>query len=128
MTQKTGTRRAFRVRKDCGLTRTEDCLPVGHEDWRSLDFTMPPMAPHSGRVRIRKRGQRFGRPLRLVIVAALLGWGLFLANLIYHETAGSDQRAIADCIEQHNRAAVGSNGQDAVAIAAICAQSKANGQ
>jgi hypothetical protein len=84
------------------------------------------MVTGSGRVRIRKRGQRFSRPLRLIIIVALLGWGLFLANLIHQETVGNDQRAIAECIEQHNRAAVGSSGRDAVAIAALCAQSKAD--
>jgi len=87
---------------------------------------MSTMVTGSGRVRIRKRGQRFSRPLRLIIIVALLGWGLFLANLIHQETVGSDQRAIAECIEQHNRAAVGSSGRDAVAIAALCAQSKAD--
>jgi hypothetical protein len=61
--------------------------------------------------------------LRLVIIAAMLGWGLFVANLIYRETVVSEQRAIADCIEEHNRTAVGSSGQDAVAVAAVCAQS-----
>lgn len=89
---------------------------------------MSTVATGSGRVRIRKRGQRFGRPLRLVIIAALLGWVLFLANLIYQETVGSEQRAIAECIERHNLAAVGSSGQDAVAIAALCAQNKPAGQ
>jgi len=84
------------------------------------------MVTGSGRVRIRKRGQRFSRPLRLIIIVALLGWGLFLANLIHQETVGNDQRAIAECIEQHNRAAVGSSGRDAVAIAALCAHSKAD--
>lgn len=59
--------------------------------------------------------------LRVVIIAALAGWGVFLANLIYRENVVSDQRAIADCIEEHNRTAVGSSGQDAVAIAAACA-------
>jgi len=87
---------------------------------------MSTMVTGSGRVRIRKRGQRFSRPLRLIIIVALLGWGLFLANLIHQETVGNDQRAIAECIEQHNRAAVGSSGRDAVAIAALCAQSKAD--
>ena len=87
---------------------------------------MSTMVTGSGRVRIRKRGQRFSRPLRLIIIVALLGWGLFLANLIHQETVGNDQRAIAECIEQHNRAAVGSSGQDAVAIAALCAHSKAD--
>jgi len=89
---------------------------------------MSTTATGSGRVRIRKRGQRFGRTLRLVIIAALLGWGLFLANLIYQETVGSDQRAIAECIEQHNLTAVGSSGRDVVAIAAMCAQSKGTRQ
>jgi len=88
---------------------------------------MSTTATGSSRVRIRKR-RRLGRALQLVIITAFLGWGLFLANLIYQETVGNDQRAIAECIEQHNRAAVGSSGQDAVAIAALCARSKADGQ
>jgi hypothetical protein len=88
---------------------------------------MPVTATHSGRIRIRKR-RRLGRALQLVIIAALFGWGLFLANLIHQETVGSDQRAVAECIEQHNRAAVGSSGQDVVAITALCAHSKADGQ
>ena len=58
----------------------------------------------------------------------MVGWGLFLADLIYRQTAASDERAVADCIEEHNRPAAGSSGQDAVVVAALCAHSKSSGQ
>jgi hypothetical protein len=88
------------------------------------DFTMS--AARSGKVRIRR--SRFGRVLPRVIVAATLAWGLFLAYYIYRENSVDDQRAIANCIEEHNRTAVGSSGQEAAAIATLCARSTAAGQ
>lgn len=92
-----------------------------------LDFAMSDPMVRSGRVRIRKR-RRLSRTLWCIIIAATLGWGLFLADIIYHETVVSDERAVADCIEEHNRDAAGSSGQDAVAVAAMCAHSKSTGQ
>ena len=92
-----------------------------------LAFTMASPAVPSGRVRIRQRRRR-GRTLLRVIIAAALGWGLFVAYHIFRANTVSDQSAIAHCIEEHNKTAVGSSGQDAVAIAALCAQSKASGQ
>jgi|GEM_PF-4156169 len=63
-----------------------------------------------------------------IIVAATLGWGLFLAYYIYRENSGDEQRAVAACIEEHNRNAVGSSGKEASAIALMCALSRPPGQ
>jgi len=90
-------------------------------------FAMSDPAVRPGRVRIRKR-RPLGRTLWAIIIAAALGWGLFLAHLIYRGTVVSDQRGVADCIEEHNRTAAGSSGQDAVAVAAMCAHSESTGQ
>ena len=82
--------------------------------------TMPNSAVRSGRVRIRQRS-RLSRMLPRIIIAAAVGWVLFLAYYIYRETANDDQRAIAECIEEQNRTAVGSSGKEAAAIALMCA-------
>jgi hypothetical protein len=84
-------------------------------------------AVHSGRVRIRQRKRR-GRTLLRIIFAAALGWGLFAAYQIYRDNTVSDQRAIANCIEEHNQNAVGFSGEEAAAIAALCSRIKAAGQ
>jgi len=75
----------------------------------------------SGRVRIRQR-RRLGRALPRIIIAAAIGWVLFFAYYIYRETSNDDQRAIANCIEEQNRNAVGSSGREADAIAALCSR------
>jgi hypothetical protein len=81
-------------------------------------------AARSGRVRLRPR-RRLSRLLPRIIGAAAVAWAIFFAYLIYRENVVDDQRAIANCIEEHNRTAVGSSGQEAVAIAVLCARSKA---
>jgi hypothetical protein len=66
--------------------------------------------------------------LQRIIIAALCAWALLIGYWIYRENVVSDQRAVADCIEEHNRTAVGSDGKDAVVIAALCARNGSAGQ
>jgi hypothetical protein len=63
-----------------------------------------------------------------IIVAALFGWGLFVGYQLYRENSANSDRAVANCIEEHNRTAAGSDGRDAVVIAAICAHNRPAGQ
>jgi hypothetical protein len=63
-----------------------------------------------------------------IIIAALFAWGLFIGYRIYRGNSTDDQRAIANCIEEHNQTAAGSDGRDAVAIAALCAPNGSAGQ
>jgi hypothetical protein len=105
-----------------GLTTIEVCLPARPADWAIFYSTMPDPAVHSGRVRIRQRKRR-SRALPRIIIAAALAWGVFLAFYIYRETSGDDQRAVADCIEEQNRSAVGSSSRDAATIVALCNRS-----
>lgn len=88
-------------------------------------FIMPNSAARSGRVRTRQR-RRLGRALPRIIIAAAVGWVLFFGYYIYRETSNDDQRAIANCIEEQNRNAVGSSGREAAAIAAMCAHRPAS--
>jgi len=82
---------------------------------------MPNSAVRSGRVRTRQR-RRLGRALPRIIMAAAVGWVLFFGYYIYRENSNDDQRAIANCIEEQNRNAVGSSGKEASAIAFMCAR------
>ena len=84
---------------------------------------MPYSATRSGRVRTRQRGP-LRRVLPRIIIAAAVGWVLFFAYFIYRETSNDDQRAIADCIEEQNRNAVGASGREASQIALLCAQGR----
>jgi hypothetical protein len=61
-----------------------------------------------------------------IIIAAAAGWVLFFGYYIYRENSNDDQRAIANCIEEQNRTAVGSSGREASAIAVMCARRPAN--
>lgn len=84
---------------------------------------MANQAVRPGKVRLRPRN-RLSRLLPRIIGAAAVAWVLFFVYLIYRENAVDDQRAVANCIEEHNRTAVGASGQEAVAIAALCARSR----
>jgi len=88
---------------------------------------MPDPAVYPGRVRIRQRRRR-GRALPRIIIAAALAWGVFLAFYIYRETSVDDQRAVANCIEELNRTAVGASSRDAAAIVALCTQNRPAGR
>lgn len=90
-------------------------------------LTMSNSATRSGRIRTKPRG-RLSRVLPRIIIAAAVGWVLFFAYLIYRETSNDEQRAIADCIEEQNRNAVGASGQEASQIALLCAQGRFKNQ
>jgi len=63
-----------------------------------------------------------------IIIAAALAWGVFLAFYIYRGTSVDEQRAVADCIEEQNRTAVGSSSKDAAVIMAMCTRNRSAGQ
>ena len=84
---------------------------------------MPNSAVSSDRVRTRRHRRR-GRALPRIIMAAAVGWVLFFGYYIYRENSNDDQRAIANCIEEQNRNAVGSSGKEASAIALMCAHGR----
>ena len=72
-------------------------------------------------VRIREKRRRKRRLLPRLIAATVVAWGLFIAFYFYHDSASEAQRAMADCIQEHNPTAVGSSGEEARAVAALCA-------
>lgn len=84
-------------------------------------------ATRSGKVRLKPR-RRLSRVLPRIIIAAAAGWVLFFGYYIYRETSNDDQRAIADCIEEQNRTAVGASGKEAGAIALMCAHGRFQNQ
>jgi hypothetical protein len=96
-------------------------FPARNKVWVMVGFTMPHSAARSGRVRLRPR-RRLSRLLPRIIGAAAVAWVLFFVYLIYRENVVDDQRAVANCIEEHNRTAVGADGREAAAIAALCAR------
>jgi hypothetical protein len=63
-----------------------------------------------------------------IIIAAALAWGVFLAFYIYRGSSVDEQRAVADCIEEQNRTAVGSSSRDAAMVMALCTRNRSAAQ
>jgi hypothetical protein len=78
-------------------------------------------------VRVRKIRARDRRPnsrlLLRVIAAAVVAWGAFFIFQFFHDSSADYQRAMADCIQERNKAAAPSSGEDASAAAMACATS-----
>ena len=79
------------------------------------------------RVRTRKRNP-VSRILPRVIAAAVVAWGAFFVFQFYHDSNADYQRAMADCIQDRNKTAAPSSGEDASAAAMACATSMHGGK
>lgn len=78
-------------------------------------------------VRVRKIRARDSRPnsrlLLRVIAVAVVAWAAFFIFQFYHDSNADYQRAMAECIQDRNKAAAPSSGEDASAVAMACATS-----
>ena len=79
------------------------------------------------KIRVRKR-RPVSRVLLRVIAATILAWGAFLIFQLYHDSSADYQRAMADCIQEHNKSAAPSSGEDASAAAMACATGTSGGR
>ena len=78
-------------------------------------------------VRVRKIRARDPKPnsrlvLRIIAVA-VIAWAAFFLFQFYHDSNADYQRAMAECIQDHNKAGDPSDGADASAAAMACATS-----